>query len=90
MAKTTQKTGNKSVKKINNIKESQALKWINLAFNTSFTVGKIVGCGGSSTYLIATGLQQMNVVMLALGAVLGAYGIVVLVSTSYAATNANV
>lgn len=55
-------------------------------FRTAFVTGKIVGFAAGASYLIASGITQNNVVFMGLGAVIGAYAIIVLVSTAHSAT----
>lgn len=56
------------------------------AFRTAFVTGKIVGFAGGASYLIASGITQNNIVFMGLGAVIGAYAIIVLVITAHSAT----
>lgn len=81
MATTTQKT--QKWAQIKNIK-----KTIIEVANTTFTVGKVLGIGGGGAYLLTNGIQQHNLVFLAIGALLAAYATVVLVSTTHIATKA--
>lgn len=83
MAKATTKTTNKTdVKsKTNNIK-----KTIKHGFNTLFTVIKTLGSLGGGAYLVLSGIEQNNMVFMAIGAVILAYGIIVLVSLTHTAT----
>lgn len=55
-------------------------------FRTAFVTGKIVGFAGGASYLIASGITQNNIVFMGLGAVIGAYAIIVLVITAHSAT----
>lgn len=71
----------KTVKKINNFKQS-----VVDGFNTLFTVVKIVGGGTGGAYLLINGIAQNNVVFMALGAVISAYSIIVLVPIAHIAT----
>ena len=76
MAKATTKTN-----KTNNIKAT-----IKHGFNTLFTVVKTLGSLGGGAYLVLSGIEQNNAVFMAIGAVILAYGIIVLVSLTHSAT----
>lgn len=80
MAKKATTTDTKSVK-TNNIKQI-----IINGFNTLFTVVKILGSLGGGAYLLIAGIEQNNPVFMGLGAVLTAYGIIILVLTAHVAT----
>jgi hypothetical protein len=83
MSKTTQKT----------TKTNKRFDWkkirstIEHGFRTAFVTGKIVAFASGASYLIASGITQNNVVFMGLGAVIGAYAIIVLVSTAHTATD---
>lgn len=71
----------KSIKKFNNFKQT-----VSDAFNTLWSTIKVVGSGAGGAYLVLTGIQQNNVVFMALGAVLVGFGIMVLVTIAHLAT----
>ena len=69
------------ITKINNIKST-----IKHGFDTLFTVVKTLGSLGGGSYLVLNGIEQNNAVFIAIGAVILAYGIIVLVSLTHVAT----
>lgn len=75
------KLNKKTVNKINRFKQT-----VSDIFNTAFTAGKIAGAGVGGAYLLTTGMNETNVVFMAIGAVLVGYSIIVLVSTAHIAT----
>lgn len=83
MAKATTKTTKKSdiKSKTNNIK-----KTIKHGFDTLFTVLKTLGSLGGGAYLVLSGIEQNNIVFMSIGAIILAYGIIVLVSLTHTAT----
>jgi len=88
MAKaTTKKTAqveNKQTKKM----PSWSTIWQNIVhwFFTALTTVKILGVGGAGVVLILNGMSKTDAVYIGLGAVLTAYGIIILVLTAHVAT----
>lgn len=76
-----------------NTKSTKRFDWAKIksniehGFRTGFVTGKILGFIAGGAYLVGMGINQNNVVFMGLGAVIGAYAIIVLVSTAHSATD---
>lgn len=71
-------------KKINKFKQT-----VSDAFNALWSTVKVAGGGTGGAYLIVNGIDQNNVVFLALGSVIAAFAIIVLVSIAHIAAKSS-